>query len=101
MLLVIDIFLNSNNPSLHRPLSAFSGSLNKTFNIDIGSISAPLATNSNLTASSASSDLNNSAGYGTGGSGLNVINGSMTSSVNENLSHDSATTKPPQSDLGN
>lgn len=88
--------------SQHRPLSGFSGSisepekkshLNKTFNIDIGSISAPI--NSNLTASSASSDLNNSAGYGTGGSGLNVVNGSMTSSIDENQ-EDSQGTKSSQ-----
>lgn len=85
--------------SSQRPLSGFSNSiesdkkshLNKTFNIDIGSISAPI--NSNLTASSASSDLNNSAGYGTGGSGLNVVNGSMTSSINENLQDDSQGSK--------
>ena len=60
-----------------------SSHTNKTFNIDIGSISAPMQsiTGSHLTESS-SSDMNNSAGYGTG-SGLNVINGSMTSSCHE------------------
>lgn len=94
---------DKNSNSSHRPLSGFSGSitetekksthLNKTFNIDIGSISAPLGTN--LTDSSTSSDLNNSAGYGTGGSGLNVVNGSISSSINENLSNNSVKSKTP------
>lgn len=96
--------LNVSDKDSNSPLSGFSSGtisetekgqksahLNKTFNIDIGSISAPIGpgSGSNLTESSHTSsavDLNNSAGYGTGGSGLNVINGSMSSSLNENLS---------------
>lgn len=86
-----------------RPLSNLSSStesekksthLNKTFNIDIASISAPIGKkSSSLIESSASSESTNSAGYGTAGSGLNVINGSMSSSITDATKQFTAATR--------